>query len=173
MEVSSGETVYGVCALPRCKFMHCVMIRLNSLSKVSLHKQKPLSQRHVFLRLQLCKFYEPELASRLCLLRPSFLRSLTYTHRVRKDDARSQRAQGGKETQDSPRSSNSVKELDAPKSENEGKLPGSSRTDSLLLDRRTSNKEQRKADWAILKEMSKYLWPKVCFHSQIALSRKC
>lgn len=26
-----------------------------------------------------------------------------------------------------------------------------------------SNKEQRKADWAIMKEMTKYLWPKVRF----------
>jgi ABC transporter ATM len=33
------------------------------------------------------------------------------------------------------------------------------RKDPLKLDDKT-NKEQRKADWAIIKEMSKYLWPK-------------
>ncbi|KAI9836005.1 MAG: Iron-sulfur clusters transporter atm1, mitochondrial [Sclerophora amabilis] len=32
--------------------------------------------------------------------------------------------------------------------------------DSLLSEGMVSNKEQRKADWAILKEMAKYLWPK-------------
>lgn len=33
--------------------------------------------------------------------------------------------------------------------------------DRLLAEQHTSNKEQRKADWAITKEMSRYLWPKV------------
>lgn len=32
--------------------------------------------------------------------------------------------------------------------------------DPLLAEQTLSNKEQRKADWAIMKEMSKYLWPK-------------
>ena len=34
--------------------------------------------------------------------------------------------------------------------------------DPLLPEQTVSNKEQRKADWAIMKEMSRYLWPKVC-----------
>ena len=34
------------------------------------------------------------------------------------------------------------------------------KTNSLLGEPTVSNKEQRKADWAIMKEMSKYLWPK-------------
>lgn len=33
--------------------------------------------------------------------------------------------------------------------------------DALLREQTVSNKEQRKADWAIMKEMSRYLWPKV------------
>ncbi|KAL8844333.1 MAG: hypothetical protein Q9176_001243 [Flavoplaca citrina] len=33
-------------------------------------------------------------------------------------------------------------------------------TDGLLSEQTVSNKEQRKADWAIIKEMSQYLWPK-------------
>ena len=32
--------------------------------------------------------------------------------------------------------------------------------DVLLTERTVSNKEQRKADWAIMKEMARYLWPK-------------
>ena len=35
------------------------------------------------------------------------------------------------------------------------------KTDGLLSEQTVSNKEQRKADWAIIKEMSRYLWPKV------------
>lgn len=31
----------------------------------------------------------------------------------------------------------------------------------LLSEATVANKEQRKADWAIIKEMAKYLWPKV------------
>lgn len=37
--------------------------------------------------------------------------------------------------------------------------PAATRKDPLVLDDKT-NKEQRKADWAILKEMAQYLWPK-------------
>lgn len=32
----------------------------------------------------------------------------------------------------------------------------------LLSEATVANKEQRKADWAIMREMAKYLWPKVC-----------
>ncbi|EDN92061.1 conserved hypothetical protein [Sclerotinia sclerotiorum 1980 UF-70] len=38
-------------------------------------------------------------------------------------------------------------------------IPATTRKDPLALDDKT-NKEQRKADWAIIKEMSQYLWPK-------------
>jgi ABC transporter ATM len=31
----------------------------------------------------------------------------------------------------------------------------------FLSEATVTNKEQRKADWAIMKEMAKYLWPKV------------
>lgn len=35
------------------------------------------------------------------------------------------------------------------------------KTDALLAEQTVSNKEQRKADWAIMKEMIQYLWPNV------------
>ena len=41
------------------------------------------------------------------------------------------------------------------------KFDGAPKTDALLAEQTVSNKEQRKADWAIMKEMSRYLWPKV------------
>lgn len=38
--------------------------------------------------------------------------------------------------------------------------PSAGQQDSLLSEKTVSSKEQRQADWAIIKEMSKYLWPK-------------
>lgn len=39
---------------------------------------------------------------------------------------------------------------------------------NILTNTNVGVKEQRKADWAILKEMAKYLWPKVCMeHPQL------
>ena len=38
---------------------------------------------------------------------------------------------------------------------------GEPKAPDLLGEQTVSNKEQRKADWAIMKEMSRYLWPKV------------
>lgn len=35
------------------------------------------------------------------------------------------------------------------------------KTDPPITEHTVSNKEQRKADWAIMKEMTTYLWPKV------------
>ena len=46
---------------------------------------------------------------------------------------------------------------------------GVPKTDALLTEQTMSNKEQRKADWAIMKEMARYLWPKVC-KSRLSLS---
>jgi len=34
------------------------------------------------------------------------------------------------------------------------------RNDPLLAEQTVSNKQQRKADWAIIKDMVQYLWPK-------------
>ena len=42
-----------------------------------------------------------------------------------------------------------------------GKPNSSPNVDGLLSEQTVSNKEQRRADWAIIKEMSTYLWPKV------------
>ena len=41
------------------------------------------------------------------------------------------------------------------------KITRSAPVDPLLSEHIVSNKEQRKADWAIMKEMTRYLWPKV------------
>ena len=46
---------------------------------------------------------------------------------------------------------------------------GIPRTDILLTEQTVSNKEQRKADWAIMKEMARYLWPKVLLPRTVQL----
>jgi ATP-binding cassette, subfamily B (MDR/TAP), member 7 len=38
--------------------------------------------------------------------------------------------------------------------------PTTTKPDPLLAEQTVSNKEQRKADWAIIKNMAHYLWPK-------------
>ena len=48
---------------------------------------------------------------------------------------------------------------------------GGQKKDSLLAEQNVSNKEQRKADWAIMKEMSRYLWPKVGGHTMRSFSQ--
>lgn len=40
------------------------------------------------------------------------------------------------------------------------------KADPLLGDQKVSNKEQRKADWAIMKDMVQYLWPKNDFNTK-------
>jgi len=39
----------------------------------------------------------------------------------------------------------------------------------LLSESTKATKEQRKADWAIMREMAKYLWPKVMPHGNFPL----
>lgn len=43
--------------------------------------------------------------------------------------------------------------------------------DAFLAGRTISNKEQRKADWTIMKEMSRYLWPKVTLKHRDSLQQ--
>lgn len=38
--------------------------------------------------------------------------------------------------------------------------PTATKNDPLLAEQTVSNKEQRKADWAIIRDMAHYLWPK-------------
>lgn len=40
------------------------------------------------------------------------------------------------------------------------------RTDPLLVEQTVTNKEQRKADWAIVRDMAHYLWPKNDFSTR-------
>jgi ABC transporter ATM len=46
------------------------------------------------------------------------------------------------------------------------KTATSTKAPDLFSSSTVISKEQRKADWAILKEMAKYLWPKVNFETR-------
>lgn len=46
-----------------------------------------------------------------------------------------------------------------------GGAAAKSTKNDLLSEKTVGDKEQRKADWAIIKEMAKYLWPKVRFRA--------
>jgi ATP-binding cassette subfamily B (MDR/TAP) protein 7 len=59
-----------------------------------------------------------------------------------------------------PGSRIAIAETKAAKPANDPATAKVAKTDPLLQEQTLSNKEQRKADWAIMKEMSQYLWPK-------------
>lgn len=92
-------------------------------------------------------------------------RSFTSTPRHRKDDPRSKiAAQDAAHKPEEPDSTRpeTIQKKDAAKI-----ASTSTGNDPLLAEQTVSNKEQRKADWAIIKEMSRYLWPKVLLFNEL------
>ncbi|KAF1985504.1 iron-sulfur clusters transporter atm1, mitochondrial precursor [Aulographum hederae CBS 113979] len=82
--------------------------------------------------------------------RAPLARIFTTTPRHGRDDARIQPELDKKsETPESVKPENVHKEKSA-----------IAKQDALLAEQKVSNREQRKADWAIMREMSRYLWPK-------------
>ncbi|KAH5170663.1 hypothetical protein HBI24_238040 [Parastagonospora nodorum] len=59
-----------------------------------------------------------------------------------------------------PGSKTAIADTKVAKPANDPATAKAAKTDPLLQEQTLSNKEQRKADWAIMKEMSQYLWPK-------------
>lgn len=93
--------------------------------------------------------------------RPRFLplRHLTYTNHLRqKDSSRQQKSQG--KVHPRPEQSQSIKP-ESYQEPSKAKPAEAPKTDALLAEQTVSNKEQRRADWIIIKEMAKYIWPKV------------
>ena len=87
------------------------------------------------------------------------LRRLTYTSHLRQNDSsRQQKAQD--EVRLRPERSESIKP-ESYQEPNKAKPAEAPKTDALLEEQTVSNKEQRRADWIIIKEMAKYIWPKV------------
>jgi len=84
-------------------------------------------------------------------------RIFTTTTSYRKDDARSRTVQH--ETQRRDPGANAAEGI-KPETVSQAKPSGPQNQDPLLAEQTVSNKEQRKADWAIMKDMVQYLWPK-------------
>lgn len=101
----------------------------------------PNAYRHTYVK-----------SSRRC----KFLRNFSITPRHRKDERQIQAVQHQVEER-----TTDARESIKPESLQTEKSTAPARNDPLLSEQTVSNKEQRKADWAIMKEMARYLWPKV------------
>lgn len=58
---------------------------------------------------------------------------------------------------------------DAAQKQKDSKNATTTKKNDLLSEATVGSKEQRKADWAIMREMAKYLWPKVCIREASGL----
>lgn len=112
-------------------------------------------------------------------------RVFAHTPRHRKDHATARTAHKEAQSQSEPTEDRvgppeAVIKQEAKREEEEGGGAGAGGTpkvqksaqpaaknDPLLAEQTLSNKEQRKADWAIIKDMSKYLWPKNDFSTKM------
>ncbi|CAK3908523.1 Iron-sulfur clusters transporter atm1, mitochondrial [Lecanosticta acicola] len=93
-------------------------------------------------------------------------RIFATTPRHRKDDARARTVE--KEAEAEATTKKPSEEKLGPQgvvNEQSSSKPAPAK-DPLLAERTVSNKEQRKADWAIIKDMSAYLWPKNDFNTR-------
>ena len=86
------------------------------------------------------------------------LRQITYTRHLQQNE-RPGKTQAQARVQLPPDKSESIKP-ESYEEPNKKKPDVAPKVDALLAEQTVSNKEQRKADWAIMKEMARYLWPK-------------
>ena len=86
------------------------------------------------------------------------LRQITYTRHLHQNE-RPRKSQAQARVQLPPDKSESIKP-ESYEEPNKTKPDVVPKVDALLAEQTVSNKEQRKADWAIMKEMARYLWPK-------------
>ena len=86
------------------------------------------------------------------------LRQITYTRHLQQNE-RPRESQAQAQVQLRPDKSESIKP-ESYEEPNKKKPDVAPKVDALLAEQTVSNKEQRKADWAIMKEMARYLWPK-------------
>lgn len=92
-------------------------------------------------------------------LKPLSTRHFSHTNHLGQND-RSRQQQTQAQLQLRPEQLENIKP-ESYEEPNKAKPNEPPKTDGLLSEQTVSNKEQRKADWAIMKEMSRYLWPKV------------
>ena len=94
------------------------------------------------------------------LLLDSSRRVFASTPRHRKDDAQARTAPA--ELEKAKVDAKNAKDAANPA----GPASATAKGGALLAEQTVSNKEQRKADWAIIKDMAHYLWPKNDFSTR-------
>lgn len=94
------------------------------------------------------------------LLLDSSRRVFASTPRHRKDDAQA------RTTQPEPEKSQVGAKVAKDAANPVGPASATAKGGPLLAEQTVSNKEQRKADWAIIKDMAHYLWPKNDFSTR-------
>ena len=87
-----------------------------------------------------------------------FARVFTTKSRHRKDDGRIRTLQ--EEAARTREVKESIKPETVQKDQGIAAATLTNKQDALLAEQTVSNREQRKADWAIIRQMSRYLWPK-------------
>ncbi|KAF2724320.1 ABC transporter-like protein [Polychaeton citri CBS 116435] len=92
-------------------------------------------------------------------------RVFASTPRHRKDDARVRTIQRETVEQKQP-AEESVKPETIQTEKKVEPITAPAKNDSLLAEKTVTNQEQRKADWAIIKDMVQYLWPKNDFNTK-------
>ena len=100
----------------------------------------------------------------IALLQDRSRRVFASTPRHRKDDVRARTVQ--KATELRPAADESIKPETVKAEKPADSAQAAVNTDPLLAEQTVSNKEQRKADWAIIKDMAHYLWPKNDFSTR-------
>lgn len=95
------------------------------------------------------------------------VRIFTHTSRARRDDSKQQNhVQAELQRQPSRPAEESVGKTPETARRAAPAAPATARKDPLALEQKT-NQEQRKADWAIMKEMVRYLWPKDSYGTKV------
>lgn len=139
------------------------MIRLGLLPELKLVHRSPVRSGTATFSSGLARRQTSLLSPYSWALTPCSLRSFTNTRPFRDDGHQPRDLASKGDARHAPGSSDSrrLKKIQKP-GHVESNAKEAPRADLFLSEQTASNKEQRKADWAIIKEMSKYLWPKVC-----------
>lgn len=139
------------------------MIRRGLLPKLHFGRSRQVPIRAASFSSRLTKWHPATSPPNLCAAKSPFIKSISYTRPLREDGARPRDLAAEEGVRRKLDASDSLRPETIEKSDRgETNAKEAPKTDLLLSEQTVSNKEQRRADWAILKEMSKYLWPKAC-----------
>jgi len=130
-------------------------MRTTLLPKLRLYGSPLISSTRCSLRALLSRHRAPILGDLRCFAHtPRFQRDKQLGDQIKQNEVHI-----SAESSETPRPETTQKP-EPPRPDEDAKKNAGPKTDALLSEQTLSNKEQRKADWAIMKEMAQYLWPK-------------